>query len=318
MRHLGLDLGGTNIKLAVLESKGDGADPRVVWTGSAPTLAGEGPDAVVARLAALGREAMAGHGPVDTVGVGLPGLFDPDAGTITLFPNLPGDWPGHPVGGPLSEALGLPAALINDVRAFTLAEGRLGAARGCRDVVCLALGTGVGGGVIIDGRLHLGLDGTAGEIGHQTVVPDGPRCGCGNRGCVEAVAGAVAIAELGGRATAEEVFAAAARGDARARAAVDTVAGYLGVAVANAVVILAPERVVIGGGIAGAGEVLLEPIRAEVRRRITLVPAERIRIVPGALGSSAGAIGAALRGAEAGALRPAPAPRPSAPGSPPG
>jgi len=315
MRHLGLDLGGTNIKLAILETAEDGADPRLVWTHSAPTRAEQGPAAVVGRLAALGGLAMTQHGPIDTVGVGVPGLFDPVAGTIKLFPNLPGDWPGHPVAGPLSDALGMPVVLINDVRAFTLAEGRLGAARGCRDVVCLALGTGVGGGVMLDGRLRLGLDGTAGEIGHQTVVVDGPRCGCGNRGCVEAVASAAALAALGGRASAEEVFAAARDGDARARAAVATVAGYLGIAVANAVVILSPERVVIGGGIAGAGEMLLEPIRAEVRRRVTLVPAERIQIVPGALGSTAGAIGAALRGAEvAGMLSgPAPATPPSAP-----
>src|SRR5262245_2821528 len=187
MRHLGLDLGGTNIKLAVLESavddgrRGGGGDPGIAWTHSAPTRAEEGPAAVVARLGALGRAAMAEQGPIDTVGVGIPGPFDPRAGTIKLFPNLPGDWPGQPVAGPLSDALGMEVALINDVRAFTLAEGRLGAARGCRDVVCLALGTGVGGGVIVDGRLQLGMDGTAGEIGHQTIVVDGPRCGCGNR-----------------------------------------------------------------------------------------------------------------------------------------
>jgi len=312
MKHLGLDLGGTNIKLAILEGAGDGADPRLVWTHSAPTRAEQGPAAVVGRLAALGGSAMAEHGPIDTVGVGVPGLFDPAAGTIKLFPNLPGDWPGQPVAGPLSDALGVRVALINDVRAFTLAEGRLGAARGCRDVVCLALGTGVGGGVIIDGRLHLGMDGSAGEIGHQTVLADGPRCGCGNRGCVEAVASAGALAELGGRGSAEEVFAAARDGDARGRAAVATVAGYLGIAVANAMVILSPERVVVGGGIAGAGEMLLEPIRAEVRRRVTLVPAERIQIVPGALGSTAGAIGAALRGAEA-LSRPGSATPPSGP-----
>lgn len=299
MRHLGLDLGGTNIKLAVLESGRAGDAPRVVCTQSAPTWAEDGPAAVVSRVAALGRAAMSEHGPVDTVGVGLPGLFDPRTGVVLLFPNLPGPWPGHPVAGPLSEALGRPVTLINDVRAFTLAEGRLGAARGCRDVVCLALGTGVGGGVIVDGRLHLGMDGAAGEIGHQTVIADGPRCGCGNRGCVEAVASAAALAALGGRATAEEVCAAARDGDPRAGAAVATVGGYLGIAVANAVVLLTPERVVIGGGIAGAGEVLLEPIRAEVRSRVTLVPADRVQIVLGELGASAGAIGAALRGAEA-------------------
>jgi glucokinase len=299
-RHLGIDLGGTNVKVAVLERDADGSEPpRVVATTSAPTRADRGPQAVVARLGELGREAMAAHGPVETVGVGLPGLFDPRAGTILLFPNLPGPWRGHPVAEPLARALGQPVVLVNDVRAFTLAEARLGAARGCRTVVCMALGTGVGGGLIVNGRLHLGIDGTAGEIGHQTVVPDGPRCGCGNRGCVEAVASARAIAEAGGRATVADVVAAARAGDERAREAIARAAGYLGIAIANAVVLLSPDRVVIGGGVAGAGDVLLEPIRAEVRRRVSLAPADRIDIVPGALGPVAGAIGAALRGLEA-------------------
>jgi glucokinase len=297
-RHLGIDLGGTNVKAVVLESS-DAAEPRVVGTDQAPTRAEEGPEAVIARLAAVGQEAMAAHGPVDTVGLGLPGLFDPRRGVVLLFPNLPGEWHGRPVEGPLSEALGLPVTLVNDVRAFTLAETRLGAARGARTVVCLALGTGVGGGIMVEGRLHLGMDGTAGEIGHQTVIPDGPLCGCGNRGCVEAVASGRHLAEMAGTPTAEAAFAAARGGDPRARAAIERVAGWLGIAIANAVVLLSPDRVVVGGGIAAAGDLLLDPIRAEVLRRVTLVPAERISIVPGELGSIAGAVGAALRGMEA-------------------
>jgi glucokinase len=296
-RHLGIDLGGTNIKVAVLERDGDGP-PRVVAIDAGATRAEEGPEAVIARLGALGGAAMAAHGPVDTAGLGVPGLFDPREGRILLFPNLPGPWRGRRVVAPVSDALGMPVALVNDVRAFSLAEVRMGAARGCDTVVCMALGTGVGGGLIVGGRLHLGLDGSAGEIGHQTVVPDGPLCGCGNRGCVEAVASARAIAEDGGQPTVEAVIAAAEDGDPRARAAVARAAGYLGIALANAIVILSPDRVVIGGGIAAAGEALLEPIRAEVRRRVWLAPAERIEIVPGELGSGAGAIGAALRGME--------------------
>lgn len=297
-RHLGIDLGGTNVKAVVLDSS-DGAEPRVVGTDQAPTRADEGPEAVIARLAAVGRAAMADYGPVDTAGLGLPGLFDPRRGVVLLFPNLPGEWHGRQVEAPLSEALGLPVTLVNDVRAFTLAETRLGAARGARTVVCLALGTGVGGGIMVEGRLHLGMDGTAGEIGHQTVIPDGPLCGCGNRGCVEAVASGRHLAEMAGTATAEAAFAAARRGDPRAGAAVERVAAWLGIAIANAVVMLSPDRVVVGGGIAAAGDLLLDPIRAEVLRRVTLVPAERISIVPGELGPIAGAVGAALRGMEA-------------------
>ncbi|HEY8093641.1 MAG TPA: ROK family protein, partial [Acidimicrobiales bacterium] len=259
-RYLGLDLGGTNIKVAVIEAADDGA-LEVVGRDSGPTEAAGGPSLVIDRLCELGRGAVARWGPVEGAGVGVPGLYDQVSGRIELFPNLPGPWAGQAVVAPLTAGLGMPVAIINDARAFTLAETRMGAARGCSTVVCLVLGTGVGGGVVVDGRLRLGPHGRAGEIGHQVVVVDGPACGCGNRGCVEAVASAGALAELGGRKTAAEVFTAAARGDERACAAVRAVAGHLALGIANMVTVLVPERVVIGGGIAGAGDLLLEPIR---------------------------------------------------------
>lgn len=297
-RYLGLDLGGTNIKVAVLEVGGDG-ELEVIATASGPTEADAGPPRVLARLAEIGHDALGRWGPVERAGVGVPGLFDQVSGTIELFPNLPGPWRGQPMLRSLTAALGVPVSIINDARAFTLAETRLGAARGCSTVVCLVLGTGVGGGVVVDGRLHLGPHGRAGEIGHQVVALDGPRCGCGNRGCVEAFASAGAIAELGGRATAEEVFTAATEGDERAAAAVRATAGHLALGIANMVTVLMPERVVIGGGIAAAGDLLLEPIRQDVRRHAMLVPTDWYQIVPAALGPFAGAIGAALWGREA-------------------
>jgi glucokinase len=172
----------------------------------------------------------------------------------------------------------------------------MGAGRGCRVIVAVALGTGVGGGIMIDGRLHLGAFGTAGEIAHQVIDPDGPLCGCGNRGCVETLTKADALTSLAGLDTAEEVFAAAADGDERALAAIDQVAQYLGLALANAVTLLGPDRVIVGGGISEAGELVLDPITRVVKERVTLVPADRIEVVLAELGPLAGAVGAALAG----------------------
>jgi glucokinase len=167
------------------------------------------------------------------------------------------------------------------------------------------LGTGVGGGIVVDGRLILGTA-DAGEIGHETVLAGGPRCGCGNDGCVEALTRADVFARLAGRATAEEVYAAARAGDATALAAIEHAAKWLGVALANAYVLLAPDAFVVGGGIAAAGDLLLKPLEAAVRRYVHIVPPERIRVLPGSLGPFAGAIGAALFGREAGRETPKP------------
>lgn len=292
MRRLGLDLGGTDIKLALLE------DERLVATDNAPTRSEDGgPQAVLARLAELGRTA----GDVASVGVSLPGLFDGD-GRGLLFPNLYGDWKGFPIRETLAGALARPVALVNDGHAFALAEARVGAARGSRDVLCVVCGTGVGGGLVLGGRLHLGVEDRAGEIGHHTVEPDGAPCNCGNRGCLETIAGARAIARTAGRGSFAAVLEAARAGDAEARSALGRAGRYLGIAVANLTIFLAPERIVVGGGVAQAGELLLAPLRDEVARRAGRVaPLERIGIVAAELGPFAGAIGAALHGANGGA-----------------
>jgi glucokinase len=294
-RYLGLDLGGTNIKSVVLEN-GDDTAPTVVATDIAPTNAERGPVGVVRRIIEFGSEMIGRHGPIMAVGLGVPGLFDRDTGAIKLFPNLPGPWVGQPLREPVTKALRLPVAMINDARAFTLAEGTIGAGKGCHVIIGLTLGTGVGGGLMIGGKLHLGAWGVAGEVGHQTVVADGPLCGCGNRGCVEALTRADVLTALAGKVTVEEVYAAVSSGDQRSIKAVKTVAGYLGIGLANCVAVLGPDRIVIGGGIVAAGDLVLDPIRQAVRARVTFVPADEIEIVAAALGSSAGAIGAALAG----------------------
>lgn len=295
-RHLGLDLGGTNIKVVVLEH--DAGGWRVLHRDQVSTPAADGPDRVVARLADVGAEAIGRCPGVGSVGIGIPGLYDPVAGTTRFLVNVPGAWDGHPVAGPVSEALGLPTALINDARAFGLAELRLGAARDASAMVGLTLGTGVGGVVAIDGRVHQGHDGTGGELGHQTLDPDGPSCGCGNRGCLEAYARADRIAEACGTATVEEAMAKARSGDAQALAGFERVGRYLGVGIANMITVITPERVVIGGGVAAAADLLLDTIRDEVRRHVFTTSLGAVEIVPAELGTWAGAIGSAIHGAE--------------------
>ena len=262
MRHLGLDVGATYVKWVVLEQD------EIVADGKLETRSAQGPAAVIDRLISVGASA----GPVDTVGIGVPGLFDAERGVATFLPNLHGDWKKVPLAARVGDALGVPAALINDARAFALAESTLGAARGCDTAVFVAVGTGVGGGITVGGRFHEGRAGRAGEIGHLTIAEKGPLCTCGNRGCLEA-------------------FVREALAARRLRRA----GQLLGIGVANAIVLLTPDRVVIGGGVGSVGEKLLAPVRQEVARRVFVsVPVE---IVQAELGVRAGAIGAALRGA---------------------
>ena len=282
-RRVGLDVGGTNIKRVVLE------DEIVVDRESEPTRSEDGPAAVLDRLVALAREADAAE-----VGVAFPGLFDAE-GRGLLFPNLDGDWKGRPIREPLSRGLGLPVALVNDGHAFALAEARVGAAGGAPNVICIVCGTGIGGGLVVGGRLHLGVDDRAGEVGHHTVVLDGPPCNCGNHGCLELYAGSRAIARAAGRPSFDATVAAARTGDDQAVAAITRAGELIGVAIANLTIFVAPERVVVGGGVAEAGELLFDPLRAELQRRAANVaPLEHIELVRATLGPDAGAIGAAL------------------------
>ncbi len=295
--HLGIDVGGTNLKWAVVERTG--GEWRTTDRGQEPTDSADGPPVVIARLVAIALAARERWPAIDSIGIGVPGLYDPVTGCTRFLVNVPGEWAGRPVAPPVEAAAGVPASLINDARAFGLAELRLGAGRGARSLVGLTLGTGIGGFIAIDGRVHLGHDGTAGEIGHQTIDPDGPLCGCGNRGCVEAFCRADRMAEAAGTATAEAAIAAAQAGDERAIAGLATIGRYLGIGLANVVTIVSPDRIVIGGGNAVAGELLLGPIRAELRRRALTTSLHEVEVVLAELGTWAGAIGAAIHGAEA-------------------
>jgi glucokinase len=295
-RHLGLDLGATNLKWTVAELAGE--TWQALDRGQVPTRVAGGPDAIVAQLGEMGRAAMDTWPGVVTAGVGIPGLYDPHKGTTRFLVNIPGDWDGRVVAAPVASALGVPVALINDARAFGLAELRLGAGRGASSMVGLTLGTGVGGVIAIDGKVHQGHDGTAGEIGHQTIDPDGPSCNCGNRGCLEAFARADRIAEACGTSTAEEAVERARAGDRAALDGLERVGRYLGIGIGNMITVISPDRVVIGGGVSAAGDLLLASARDEIRRRVRTTSISEVELVIAELGTWAGASGAAIHGAE--------------------
>jgi len=294
--HLGLDLGGTNIKWAVLTHAAGSWEANA--TGTSPTDARAGEAAVVARLVDTAGAAIRAHPAIATVGVGVPGLYDPDTGATEFLVNFPGGWRGVPIVAPLRAALGMPIALVNDARAFGLAELRLGAARGVGSMIGLTLGTGVGGVVAIGGQVLQGYKGRAGELGHQTIDPDGPWCNCGNRGCVEAYCRADQIAIACGTASVEDAVTSARAGDPRAIRGLEATGRYLGIGLANMIVALNPDRAVLGGGVAAAGDLLLGPIRAEIARRVHVTAWEHIEVVVAHLGTYAGAIGAGIHGAE--------------------
>jgi glucokinase len=237
------------------------------------------------------RKVIDAQGEPAAVGIGLPSQIDFASGTVVASVNIPLE--GVPLGKELGERLKTPVHVDNDANCAALAEAHFVDGGPADHLVMYTLGTGVGGGVVIDGRLHLGA-GHAGEIGHTIVEPDGPPCGCGNRGCLDRVAGAAAIATRAGRATVEDAITAARGGDARARAALEHAAQAVGVALGAAAVLLWPDRIVIGGGVAEAGELLLAPLRRAVLARARVCPNGTLTLAGAELGPAAGAIGAAL------------------------
>lgn len=296
-RWLGIDLGGTYTKAVVVDDDGWVVRDRL----REPTDR-RSPQAAVAGCADLVRRCAAQFPGLSGVGVTIPGLFDEVTGRAVIVPNIPGEWAGVEVRDPLRDASGgLATELLNDARAFGLAESRLGAARRFEDVLGVVVGTGVGGAIVLGGRLFRGHGGNAGELGHQVLLPDGPPCGCGNAGCLEALVRSDAVAAAAGCPTMAAAAAAAAAGDLRARAALADAGRWIGRGLANMVTVLTPEAVVIGGGVAQAGDVLLEPLRAELVARSPLVPAHTYEVLLAALGPTAGAVGAAVAASDAAA-----------------
>jgi glucokinase len=302
---LAIDIGGTKLALGLVDAEG-----RILQRDEIPTRATEGPERVLARLVELARtmrDRVAPSHALHRVGIACAGPLDRAAGLILNPPNLPG-WTRIALVDCLEQALGLPAVLDNDANAAALGEFRYGAGQGARSLVYLTVSTGIGGGIILDGRLWHGFGDSAGEIGHMTIDPNGPLCGCGNQGCLEALASGPAIARQArealrsGRqsrlrdlpeATAADVVRLAQEGDGLAAEVWSASVHALALGVGAAITILAPERVIIGGGVAQAEDALFVPLRREVRRRVKLVAVESVPILPAALGRDVGILGAA-------------------------
>lgn len=278
-----IDLGGTKIYSAILDSGG-----RVAGEDLRPTEAAQGQESVIERLAASIRAAAAAAAvPMDQlagVGVVAPGPVNGHTGHVIDPPNLPG-WKDVALGPVLTGRLGRPVLLENDANAAAIGEYVAGAGRNAESLIYLTISTGVGGGLVFGGQLYRGVSGTAGEVGHMVIRPGGPRCGCGNRGCLEALASGTAIAregraalaagaapvlrrllsESGGEVTSLLVARAAAEGDEAARAILQEAAIALGTGLGNLVNLLNPDVIVIGGGAAQIGAALLDPAEAVMR-----------------------------------------------------
>ena len=311
---VGVDLGGTNIGAGALAEDGSGD---VVALRSEPTRADQGAESVVDRMVRMIdtviAETIAQTGAkrddVIGIGVGAPGPLDRERGIVVTTPNL--GWTNYPLRDVIAERTRLPVRIDNDANCATLGEWWLGAAKGASNVIGMTIGTGIGGGVIVGGRLYHGSSDVAGEIGHATIDINGRRCKCGNYGCLEAYASGPSIAErarealsgdseamllrmVGGdasRITAATVYEAARRGDEAALDVVRETSRFLGAGLANLLNIFNPEVVVLAGGVTHAGDTLFLPLRREVAKRAFTPAVDACRIVPGTL-TAAGVVGA--------------------------
>ena len=311
---IGVDLGGTKLAVGALPADGS----RRIAMRTELTCADQGEEAVLERIVRA-IEAVVVQTMVETgcardailgVGLGAPGPLDRTRGIVIVAPNL--GWRDFPLRDRVTAATGLRATLDNDANCATLGEWWVGAAKGGRNVIGITIGTGIGGGLILNGELYHGASDVAGEIGHATIDSTGRRCKCGNYGCLEAYASGPAIAERAREAlaggepsllpslaggdlaaiTAQLVYQASKQGDGVAREVVRETARLIGAGVANLLNIFNPDVVVLAGGVTQAGNDLFDPLRAEVKRRAFRPAVEACRIVPGSLGAAAGVVGA--------------------------
>ncbi len=286
---LGIDLGGTFVKLGVCTPGGEGRG-----TLSIPTRPDRGPEDTVQRIGEAADALQRKTGRVKACCAGVPGPLDLERRILMRANNLPG-WINVRFPQMLGNRMGMPTYMENDANCAAWGEYVAGAGRGTRSMVLYTLGTGVGGGIILNGDLWVGASGAAGELGHMTIDQNGPMCGCGQPGCVEQYASASAVAKKWGQGTAKDCFDAAKRGDPRALEVVTWAAEGLAVGVANMVHVLHPDIIVLAGGMAQAGDILVEKVREGVKRRVFGVFIEKIRIETTQVsGDDAGWLGAAL------------------------
>jgi glucokinase len=309
----GVDIGGTNVRAGILDRQA-----HILRDVRRPALAEQGMPKTMEQVIAALQEAMTRHriSPKDLAGIGMgvPGRHDSARGICLFSPNFAGQARKVAVTRPVQEALGVATFMLNDVKTATLGEHRFGAGKGAQHMVMITLGTGIGGGVISDGELRLGSSEGFSEVGHMVIETRGPKCGCGNHGCWEALAGRDAIIEravvklqsgrksiLGERTRCDfdlvkpALIAQCARaGDALCLEVMEETGHYIGVGLTNLITLYNPQVLVIGGGIAQAGELLLAPARRVVAARARMVPASTARIVSAKLGDDAGIVGAAV------------------------
>jgi len=309
---LAVDLGGTKIITAIVS--GDG---QVIAKERSLTLADEGPSPVINRLLEaidhlLSSKSM-DSSPIGSISLAVAGGIDIQQGLVTSSPHLPG-WHDVPLRDMVRNKYHVDTFLLNDASATALGEHRFGAGRGVNNLVLLTIGTGIGGGIIIDGKLYNGPSGSAGELGHMTVDINGPKCVCGNIGCLETlVSGPVMAGEalkrinqgessslvemVAGRIediTAKDIGAAARAGDSLSLDIIAEAATYLGIGLVNIVNIFNPEMIILAGGVAELGDLLLDPARRLVKERAFPVSTQAVRIVTAELGDEAAARGAAV------------------------
>lgn len=306
---VGIDLGGTFVKSAII-----GEDEEIVSRSECPTGDNLTPENVVKTIAEdveknLDRQGI-GKDDILGVGIGSPGPVNVETGVIEMAPNFKG-WKNVPMRQMLSDELSMNVKLFNDASSAAYGEFWKGVGSQVSNFIMFTLGTGIGGGIILNNELYTGIDGSAAELGHLTLIPDGPECGCGNRGCLEVLASATAVyhktlkgIEEGaetilrenyndGTLTCKAVYIAATKGDEFATEILAETGRYLGIAAAWMINALNPEMIVYSGGLSGAGEYLFKWIRDEAKKRSLAVPYARVKIAPASLGNDAGFLGAA-------------------------
>lgn len=306
---LATDLGGTNLRMAAVSSDGE-----VLSRVKYKTPRTHEPEGIIGAMAKAAEECKAALVDCETIAIAaaVPGIIDFDKGQIIQSPNLP-EMDGYKMVAGLEEKLGIKAVLENDANAAVIGENWLGAAKGFQHTVMVTLGTGVGGGLIVDGKILRGVDGTAGEIGHINVEPEGHPCGCGSFGCVEQYASATAIVRMAHEfakdnefsqvidkedLTSEDLFDIAKNGNGLAKEVFRKQGYYLGIMLAGLINTLNPEVIVIGGGAAGGWDLFISCLEEQIKIRSYCQPAARVKIVRAVLGDDAGILGVASLGFE--------------------
>ena len=309
-KRIGIDVGGTNVKIALVD------DGKIIYSNSVPTYAQMGYEYTVNNIKQaikdLMKETETTAADIKGIGFDFPGQVDYKTGVVKLAPNIPG-WVNVPIAQMIEEAFHIPTRIDNDVRCAALGEMNFGAGKGCQNFVCITVGTGIGSGLVVNGQLVRGAANAAGEIGHiKLQMKDGPICGCGDTGCLEAFASGPSIVAMAqdylksgkstkfremagdGEITPYIVAKAAEAGDPVAKRIFTIIGEYVGMGLVSVINLLNPEKVIIGGGVAEAGDLLLEPIRKTINERAMVVARESVEIVPAELGNSAGVIGASM------------------------